>query len=186
VAIAELTLHRLDAETYGQIVASGALSEERVELIDGLIIDMSPNSPLHAQIVRRLTQHFRFVEGWALSVQLPLEVAADCVPEPDVALVVEPTSAREHPDSARLVVEVAVSSIKLDRGRKAELYAAAGVQEYWIVDVERLAVEVCEAPNGDRYERVRVLRSGDALPAIGGAPALPVDALFDGLTAPAR
>jgi len=77
-----LPIHRLDAEQYGQVVASGALDDQRVELIDGVLVDMSPHSPQHSGIIQRMTEHLSGAAA-GLRVQLPLQVAADSIPEPD-------------------------------------------------------------------------------------------------------
>jgi Uma2 family endonuclease len=158
-------VHRLDARSYGRIVEAGALDDQRLELLDGLLIEMSPNSPRHAALVQRLTHHLATARERYLRVQLPLAVAEDSVPEPDLALVAAPASPAEHPRTADLVVEVAVTSSALDRGRKAELYAAAGVVEYWVVDVPRAVVEVHRNPASSGYRHVEAYRAGDVLPS---------------------
>jgi Uma2 family endonuclease len=156
--------HRFDAETYGRIVESGALDDERVELIDGEIADMSPQTTWHAGAIARLTQMLAGGEAF-LRVQLPLQVADDSVPEPDIALTETEAGWDRHPTSALLVVEVAVSSHTLDRGRKAELYAAAGVPAYWVVDVPGGSVEVHREPRPSAgYRDVRIHRGDDELP----------------------
>jgi Uma2 family endonuclease len=168
----EVTEHRFDAETYGRIVESGALDDQRVELIDGRIVDMSPQTTQHAGAIARLTQLLAGGEA-LLRVQLPLHVASDSVPEPDVALTGTEIDWDSHPTTARLVVEVAVSSHALDRGRKSELYAAAGVPEYWVVDVPGRSVEVHREPRpAGGYGTVTVRKDDDELtpPVAGIAP----------------
>jgi Uma2 family endonuclease len=168
----EVSTHRFDAETYGRIVESGALDDQRVELIDGRIVDMSPQSSQHAGVIERLA--YALSGGAAyLRPQSPLHVADDSVPEPDIALVETPSMLDQHPTTALLVVEVAVSSHALDRGRKAELYAAAGVPEYWVVDVPGRSVEIHREPQqSGGYARVTVHRGDDELtpPVAGIAP----------------
>jgi Uma2 family endonuclease len=175
-------VHRLDARSYGRIVESGALDDRRLELLDGLLIEMSPNSPRHAALVQRLTQHLVGARERYLRVQLPLEVAEDAVPEPDLALVAEPSSPTAHPRTADLVVEVAVTSSTLDRGRKAELYATAGVVEYWVVDVPRAIVEVHRNPASSGYRHIEAYRVGDVLPSpVPGVGELAVADLLAGV-----
>lgn len=160
----ELPVHRLDVEQYGQIVASGALDEQRVELIDGIIVDLTPHSPEHAGVIERLTKHLSSANA-RLRVQLPILVAPDSVPEPDLALVEEPERTDRHPTRALLVVEVASSSRALDRGRKAELYAAAGIPTYWLIDIPARTVEVRTGPAPSGYRSLSTLNAGDVLPA---------------------
>lgn len=164
-------MHRFDADTYGRIVESGALEGERVELIDGQMVDMSPQSTWHEAVIERLTQ--LLAGGSAiLRVQLSLHVAGDSVPEPDIALTETEASWARRPTTGLLVVAVSVSSHTLDRGRKAELYAAAGVPEYWVVDVPGRAVEVHRDPRpSGGYDAVEVRGGDDELtPPAGLAP----------------
>lgn len=177
----ELPVHRLDARHYGQIVASGALAEQRVELIDGIIVEMSPHSPQHSGVIQRLTRHLAGATA-SLRVQLPILVADDSVPEPDVALVAEPENVDRHPSSAVLVVEVTASSHAIDRGRKAELYAAAGIPSNWLVDLVAKAVELRTDPGPAGYRTLRTLEPGEILPSpCEGVADLPVDMLLEGV-----
>lgn len=174
-------VHRLDARSYGRIVESGALDDQRLELVDGLLIEMSANSPRHAALVQRLTHHLAGARERYLRVQL-LAVAEHSVPEPDLALVAEPSSPTAHPRTADLVVEVAVTSSTLDRGRKAELNAAAGVVEYCVVDVPRAVVEVHRNPASSGYRHVEAYHAGDVLASpVPGVEELPVAELLAGV-----
>jgi len=178
-----LPIHRLDVETYDQMVASGALEGEPVELIEGLLVEMmSPQSPDHAAVIERLTRHLASAHA-RLRVQLPLKVPPDSEPEPDLALVAEKPPPGRHPRTALLVVEVAVSSHEVDRGVKAALYATAGVPTYWIVDVLGKAVEVRSDPGLDGYHRHEVYGPGAAVPSPDpGVGDLDVGALFEGFS----
>ncbi len=178
----QLPVHRLDTELYGRIVDSGALHDQRVELLDGIIVSMSPHSSAHARIVRHLTKHLAGATSGSLSVQLPLQVGSDSVPEPDLALVEEPESADRHPTGALLVVEVAVSSYAIDRGRKAELYAAAEIPLYWLIDLHSHAVEIRSDPGPAGYRTLYTLDTDGVLPSpCGGVDELPVRALLEGV-----
>jgi len=173
-----LPVHRLDLDTYNHIVASGALDGQRVELLDGAIVDMSPQSPGHAVVIEALTAHFASAAG-RLRVQLPLEAPPDSEPEPDLALVEEPATSGRHPRSAVLVVEVAVSSQPIDRGVKARLYARAGIALYWMIDVPAKAVEVHTQPLEQGYSRVDVYRHGEIVPCpLAGVGDLDIAALL--------
>lgn len=179
----ELPIHRLDIDVYGQMVRSGALEGQPVELLEGLLVEMSPQDIEHATIVRRLTRHLATAEAW-LAVQLPLELASDSVPEPDLALVVEP-SLDHHPRSALLVVEVSVSSHRIDRGVKAALYAKAEIPTYWLIDVPGRAVEVRTDPGPEGYRGRDVYRPGSSVPAPAqGVEPLDVDWLLEGIRVP--
>ena len=101
-----------------------------------------------------------------MRVQLPLALADDQEPEPDLCVVPWPTQAdAEHPSSALLVVEVADTSLAYDRETKLRMYAMAGVPEYWIVDVIGKSVEVYTEPSGATYANKRTARVGDSVTA---------------------
>lgn len=163
------TLHRLSVGDYYRLFETGILTDEdRVELLDGLVIEMSPESPMHQRawvmmnrhLARGLPDHQR-VRGMG-----PIEVQPDSVPEPDLAVVDFTAMAGDaHPESAHLVVEVSKTSLRKDLGRKAGIYARAGVREYWVVDVTRLIVFVHLEPRGDRYALIREYRPPESLQA---------------------
>jgi Uma2 family endonuclease len=180
--VTEAPLHRFDTQTYNRIVESGLLEGQPVELIDGLLVEhMTPQGAVHATLVTRLTRRLATAQGW-LRVQLPLEVPPDSEPEPDLAIVGQEPSPTRHPRSALLVVEVSVSTHRLDRGAKAPLYARANVPTYWLVDAPAGTVEVYTRPEGDRY-RDREIYGRDAhVPSpTAGVGGLDVAWLFAGI-----
>lgn len=131
----------------------GAFDADRVELIHGNLVTMAPNDPEHASAIEILTAILGQGIGSraSLRVQLPIIAAEDSVPEPDLALVPNGSYSKRHPDSARLIIEVAASSLKKDRGVKAPLFAKSGFAEYWIVNVAEQCVEVFRAPTNGVY-----------------------------------
>jgi Uma2 family endonuclease len=160
----DLPIRRLDVESYDRMVASGALEGEHVELLDGLVVDVSPQSPSHAAVLEALVDHFAGSAA-RMRVQSPLRIPPDCEPEPDLALLAQRPAPGAHPHTALLVAEVAVTSHRLDRGRKAQRYAAAGIPEYWLVDVPGRAVEVRTRPGRDGYARCETYSEGARVPA---------------------
>lgn len=146
--------------------------EERVELIEGEIISMSPIGHRHAFCVAELTT--RLVRGVGdrafLWPQNPVHLFLDTVPQPDVVLLEPPSSryARNHPDPADvlLVIEVAETSYRYDRDVKLRLYARAGIKEAWIVDLVHSVVEVFWEPGRAGYARTRRVERGGALAPI--------------------
>lgn len=155
--------HRLDVQSYNEIVASGALEGRRVELLHGAIVEMSPRTPAHDAVIERLTRHFALAKA-RLRVQMAIEIASDCEPEPDLALIAGPVDPAQHPRTALLAIEVAVSSQATDRGEKARLYAEAAIPTYWLVDVPARIVEVRTQPGADGYRRLRTYREGELVP----------------------
>jgi Uma2 family endonuclease len=140
---------------------------ERVELIDGVIVDMSPQKSFHSVTTRLVEDALRvaFATGYDVRVQMPLALDETSEPEPDVAVV--PGRARDytkaHPATAVLVVEVADSSLNLDRKSKQALYARNGIAEYWVVNLQDNSLEVYRDPHQDRYRFQTVLRGGDTV-----------------------
>ncbi len=174
-------IHRLDVGTYERMVATGVLEGERIELLDGLLVEMRPQSPGHAEAIRRLTAHLSGARA-VLGVQLPLETGWGGLPEADLALTKGQPPVGRHPRAALLAVEVAVSSHTQDREIKREMYAAAPVEIYWLVDVPAKKVEVYTDPGPGGYGRCGIYGPGDTVPSSSeGVPDLDVTALFAGL-----
>lgn len=140
------------AERYFALVDEGVLQpDDRVELLEGVIVAMPPQSPPHAGHTALIARRLGALVGDRAAVrsQSPLPVGALSVPEPDVAVVPgsESDYLTRHPTTALLVVEVAVSSLPQDRLTKAAIYAAAGVPEYWIVNLRDRALEILREPD---------------------------------------
>lgn len=126
-------LKRVEYET---LAAEGFFQDEHVELMFGMVVEMSPIDPAHVESVRRIYEMLVRMLGDRARVvgQAPFAATDDSEPEPDIH--VSPTGDywRAHPDRAFLVVEVARSSLRYDRGPKALLYGISQVDEYWIVN----------------------------------------------------
>jgi Uma2 family endonuclease len=151
--LAPQTTRALRRAEYDRLVALGAFEDERVELIEGVLVTMSPNDPQHASPVQILTELLvRGLAGRAVvRIQLPIVAARESEPEPDVAIVPLGDYRRAHPDQAHCIIEVANSSVSKDRNIKAPLYAASGFREYWLVNVPEQVVEVFRAPGPNGY-----------------------------------
>ena len=139
---------------YEQMVELGHFENERIELLHGVLVTMSPQGALHASViaqinrilVRRLPDH-----AW-VRPQLPLGAANDSEPEPDLAVIADSDhSEKHHPTTALLVIEVADSSLQADRDIKIPLYATSGIPEYWIVNLVDSVVEVHTMIENGRY-----------------------------------
>lgn len=164
----------ISVDAYHRMIDGGVFASERVELVEGVIVAMSPHSSEHARVVSALQKVFRALgDEWAVRCQLPLTLARS-EPEPDLAVCPQPLedAAPRHPTTASLVVEVARSSLELDRA-KATIYAEAGVIEYWLVDVVTRRVEVFREPDGARYRVVTVALLDETLTPVA-VPALDV------------
>jgi Uma2 family endonuclease len=180
------TPRRWTRAEFDRLVEHGLLREdERVELIDGEILTMAPQqySP-HAALVTHFQEALRtaFAPGFHLRVQMPFALDPMSEPAPDLAVVAgAPLDYFEgHPEHTVLIVEVADTTLRFDRRRKGSLYARAGVPEYWILDVNRRALEVHQDPTeepgaryGWAYRTVTRLRAGDAVIPLG-APGIEI------------
>jgi len=159
VVVPHATPRRLTRGEYERIAAVGVFRGERVELIRGVVVRMSPIGPPHADVVDRLLALLirRLGEGLRVRAQQPFLASDESEPEPDIAVVVDADYTARHPDRALLIVEVAESSLDYDRQTKGTLYAASGVAEYWVVDVAARAVEVRREPADGTWGRTHVV-----------------------------
>ncbi len=166
---------------YDRLVALGVFEDERVELLHGTLVAMSPQDPGHTGPIGVLNMLLvPALVGHALvRVQSPIVAADESEPEPDLAVVPLASYRAAHPDRAHLVIEVALSSTRKDRLIKAPLYARSGFTEYWLVDVNARVVEVYRDPVGARYGTVTTHGAGETL-TLQAFPhvAVAVDALF--------
>lgn len=164
------TIHRWTRSEYHHLLEAGLLDDDdRVELIEGNIVHMSPQDSPHAVAVRLARRALRRIfpdEKYLVDEQLPLALAPDTEPEPDVSIIEgQPRDFLEdHPSSAVLVVEVADASLPFDRDRKGPLYARHDLPAYWIVNLRDRQIEVHQDPRGESYADVTVYQSSDTVP----------------------
>lgn len=158
---------RWTREEYYQLEELGCFRDQRVELIDGEIIQLPPQSFGHSFSLDAIFHSLLaiFKDGYWVRSQLPLVAGSRSDAEPDVAVVKGNRKAyREHPKTAVLVVEVSASSLEYDKVTKSSLYSSIGVPDYWILDVENRRLEVRRKPIKDqtqrfgwRYDEVQVI-----------------------------
>ena len=154
---------------YERLIDRGVFREdERLELLDGLLVVNEPQGNAHAVAVDLVATALRraFGEGWLVRVHAPLALGRRSRPEPDLAVV--RGAPRDYlgaaPSDPVLVVEVSQTSLALDRARKASIYARAGIADYWIVNLVELVLEIHRAPGFiDPTRPKRVYRSIHAL-----------------------
>ena len=165
-----LTRHKLTVGDYYRMAEAGILGEEdRVELINGEIIDMAPIGVGHASVVSRINKTLVLACGdrAVVSVQNPVRLDEFNEPQPDFAVLQPRTDfyGTQHPGPADvlLLVEVSDTSLRYDSAVKLPLYARAGIAEVWIVDLRRRAVHSYRLPSGDRFTGDSVHRPGDTL-----------------------
>lgn len=143
-------------EEYYRLGELGFFRGQRVELLEGVLMVMSPQGAPHGgtvHLVAKVLEGF-FLPPFLVRAQLPLDLGAATEPEPDIA-VVQGTLRQfqvAHPTHADLIVEVSETTLAYDRGRKASLYASAGIRDYWVVNLVTPQVEVYRDPVPDPAE----------------------------------
>lgn len=154
---------------YDRLVDQGAFEDESIELIEGALVHMSPEGADHAWVIQKLTKLFarNLPDHLALRVTHPWAASDLSEPEPDLAVVPEANYRRAHPSEARLLVEVARSSRRKDLGIKASVYAAAGVPEYWVVDLAHGVLVRHTGPGPDGYGDVTTHGASESLTVEG-------------------
>ncbi|HEY2381234.1 MAG TPA: Uma2 family endonuclease [Terriglobia bacterium] len=171
---------------YHKMVDAGILHEEdRVELIRGEIVQMSPINPLHNGTIHRATRSLvRIVGDLAIvGVQGSIRLDEYDEPQPDLYLL-RPrddfyTARHAGPADIFLIIEVADSSLQYDRTTKMQLYAETGVPEYWISDLQNDCIIVYRNPEGATYRTTLQFRRGEQLrPALLSDCAIPADTLL--------
>ncbi len=178
---------RLTRAQYDAIVSAGLFEDQRVELLEGVIVSMGPIDPPHASPVELLTEILvpALLGRARVRIQMPIVAAGESEPEPDLAVVPLDDHSRAHPSSAHLVIEVAYSSIRKDRLVKAPLYARSGFREYWIVNVPAGVVEVHRGPSPDGWASITRHGAGETLrPEAFPDVAVAIAAVFGGGATP--
>jgi Uma2 family endonuclease len=149
-------LRPLKRREFDRLVELGFFEDENIELLNGMLVAVSPPGAEHSQAIRRLNE--LFVRGVgdraAVQCQLPIGASDDSEPQPDIAVVPRGDYFRDHPTRALLIIEVADSSLRKDRLLKGTLYARSGIPEYWIVNVRDRLVEVYRNPRDGEYKSI--------------------------------
>ncbi len=164
---------RFTVEEYHHLAEAGILREnDRVELIHGEIIQISPIGPKHAgnldRIVRALT--FLFGESAIVRPQNPVQLNDYSEPEPDISIL-KPrkdfyTTAHPRPDEVLLIIELSESTLEYDQEVKLPAYAASGIPEYWIIDLKKDIILVHSEPSGEGYGNIRAFHINESLESL--------------------
>ena len=182
------TVATFSLEQYERMAAAGAFDgrlRQHVELIRGEIREMSPIGSQHEHIVANLNDwSFEVIprERFQVRVQSSLRIPRlNCAPEPDLLWVTRKIYWRKHPepDDVHLLIEVAETSIRDDRGEKRELYAEAMIPDYWIVNIPNRTVEVYRQPDRGVYQWFEIVGVGDTISPLAAPEAkLEIASLF--------
>ena len=158
-------VRRFRRDEYERMVEVGLFAEQRVELLYGVIVTMSPQKAPHAHPIRTLNMILApaLVGRAEVQVQIPLAVSDDSEPEPDLSVVASGDYLDELPRTALLVVEVAGDSLRTDREIKGRLYAETGIPEYWLIDLRRNRLERYLRPESGVYTQMTTHGRGETL-----------------------
>jgi hypothetical protein len=184
----QLTRRRFSVRDFEQMIATGVFAEhERVELIDGEVVEMAPIGVRHAEGVRNVADEAaaRGRGACIVEMQNPVRLGDLARPQPDVALLRPPRARYQGrlPAAADLilVVEVSDSSLAYDREVKVPLYAQAGVPEAWLVNLTDDEIAVYRDPTPEGFRSTRILRRGETISPLAFPDwAIPVEALLPG------
>lgn len=169
------SVRQISVEQYHSMIENGILgTDDRLELLDGYLVDKMPNNPLHIGTLQLLVAILRRLVppgDWHMRIQAPITLSKS-EPEPDIVMVRgnEVEYLARHPDTkdVKLLIEVAESSLNQDQTTKQEIYARAGIDIYWIVNLVQKVVEVYSMPSGPQTEPVfrhrKVYTRSDSIP----------------------
>jgi Uma2 family endonuclease len=171
-------LKRWSRAQYERAVAAGIFGpEERLELIDGVIIYKMPQNPPHMKATQkgRQTLERAFGDGFFVLCQAPVMLSNDGVPEPDLAVILSDVDALDGlatESDVALVVEVSDTTLVFDQTIKAALYAESGIEEYWLVDIGSRTLEVRRSPRAGGYGSLQTLDEADSVSPLAAPDAL--------------
>jgi len=162
--------HFFNVDEYYRMAEVGLLSEDdRVELIEGEIVEMSPIGRAHAGTVNRLNKYLnrKLDDGVIVSIQNPVRLNDFSEPQPDLALLKlrKDFYANSHPgpEDVLVVIEVADTTVNYDRNVKLPLYARAGILEAWLMVLAKGVIEIHSQPRNGKYQKVQRLKRGKTL-----------------------
>jgi Uma2 family endonuclease len=185
VRMTEALIHRLTVEDYYLLAEEGVLTpDSRTELLDGQIVDMFPIGPFYSDSVDWLSSQLNDLRRgrWVVRTQGPVRLSKFSAPQPDVMLL-KPRRYRRAlpgPGDVLLLIEVADSSLQMDKSDKVPLYAQAGIPEVWVVDVPHTLVEVYRDPTPTGYATQTTVKLGGTVsPVLFPDVVLKTSELFD-------
>jgi hypothetical protein len=177
---ARVTKRRFTVDEYHQMIAAGFFTNDpRVELVEGEVVCMPPMSRRHSEASTRALYAFfaRYAAKMIVFHEQPVALSPASEPSPDLALIDpawrQTTEGHPRAELVLLAFEISRSSLDYDLGEKADAYAAAGVRECWVLDVDGGALHVLRGPAEAGYAGRQVLRAGDSVAPLA-CPEIPV------------
>ncbi|MEL6247137.1 MAG: Uma2 family endonuclease [Cyanobacteria bacterium J06648_16] len=178
------TLTRWTVADYHRMIENGLLVGRQVELIDGQIVDMAPELPLHRATYRRSTQYLETLLGdqAVIFTAAPITLPSDGEPQPDISIVKPPESRYDErhpsPDDIYWLIEVSNTSLVYDLGEKAQAYARDNISDYWVLDITKKQIWVHRDPKSGHYRSVKMFESGTISPLSMPSMQVQVERLF--------
>ncbi|MEO6434363.1 MAG: Uma2 family endonuclease [Tepidisphaeraceae bacterium] len=173
----EPQIRRWAKEEYHQAAELGWFDRQRVEFLDGEVIEKAPQRDAHAYALRLAASALqqRYGASHTILIQMPLNLGPESEPGPDGAVVKGALrDVRQHPTGAELVVEISDTTLGFDRSRKATLYGRHRIGEYWIVNLVDRQIEVYRRGSVDRFDPPQIYRAGPIASSILPGPAIDV------------
>ncbi|MEE8602258.1 Uma2 family endonuclease [Euzebya tangerina] len=157
----QTSVRPLRRETFEALVEQGHFAGERVELLEGVLVQMPPMSDRHARAITLLTKWLVRGLGDDVEVgpQVPLAASAFSEPEPDISVTRVRTVGSGHPQTAELAIEVTPSTHPTDLEIKPVIYAAAGIPQYWVIDLAADRAVVHSDPGDDGYAQIAAVHA---------------------------
>ena len=168
------TLAHISIEQYDRMVEAGVFSgkeRQRIELIHGELRQMNPIGIRHSYVVDQLNEwSFQIFSQKEIHIRIQATLripASDSSPEPDL-MWLERNDSQRHPEpnDVLLLIEVADDSLKYDLGEKAGLYAEAGIEDYWVIDLRKQSIHVHRKPQAGQYTDVVIVRDDEPAQSI--------------------
>lgn len=157
-------------DLYHQAVKTGIFDEQNIELLEGELIQMSPEGEPHANRISESVRYLirRLGDKAAVRDGHPVTLSPTSEPEPDIAIVEdlgrEYDTHHPYPNNIFLIIEFAYSSLEQDLGQKRLIYAKAGIQEYWVVNLKASQVHLYRQPTEEDYQSSEIMNSGNISP----------------------
>ena len=171
------TIARWQINDYHTMIDTGLLVGRKVELLNGLIVEMSPESPLHADLNRTIADKLRLALGSQVIVSegKPITISDHSEPEPDIALLKPRFYRHSHPRAKDiyLIIEFANTSLEKDTQEKRIAYAESGIKDYWVANLREQILLVYRHPVNRDYQVQQQLTSGKVSPL--AFPSLTID-----------
>ncbi|MGV2827847.1 Uma2 family endonuclease [Myxosarcina sp. GI1(2024)] len=151
------TLAKWSVEDYHLMIESGVLSDRSVELLEGDIVEMSPEGPLHRFINDTAAEYLReLLRGQAKVFEAHPITLANSEPEPDIAVVRLPNTnyltRHPYPDDIYWLIEISNTTLEEDLGKKKKIYAKANINEYWVIDLKTTELTIFREPSANDYK----------------------------------